>query len=376
MSDTLLLITVFALSILFCGLILLTGRYHHSITNGMMIGFDSGPQHIHEKSVPRIGGLAIFLSLFLLVFFLPLPLLEKELTFLRYLILASIPAFGFGLIEDFTQRVSVSMRLWGTIMAGVIACLILRTSIYTIGVPSLDLLLANPFFTIVFTAFSVSGISNAINIVDGLNGLASTVCTFIMLTIAWMAFKAGDFSFVFILLLFIASLAGFLIFNWPSGKIFLGDGGAYFLGFIIAWFGIFLVQRNPQISPFAILVLCAYPILEVLFSVIRRIAKRRSAGQPDREHLHQLAFLKLRAYLISRGYSGHAANSLIGVLISLSVVPCAVLAITYQGQTKALVACFFALALGYIAFYKVLTLGHQSKRLKEAKQPINPRTYE
>jgi UDP-N-acetylmuramyl pentapeptide phosphotransferase/UDP-N-acetylglucosamine-1-phosphate transferase len=367
MPDTLLLITAFALSILFCGLILLTHRYHQPLFKGVILDFDSGTQHIHEKSVPRIGGLAIFLSLFITVFFLPLPLLEKELTFLSYLILASIPAFGFGFIEDFTQRVSVGMRLWGTIMAGVIACLIFRTSIHNIGVPSLDLLLANPFFAIAFTAFSVSGISNAMNMIDGLNGLASTTCTFIMLTIAWMAFKAGDFSFVFILLLFLAALIGFLIFNWPYGKIFLGDGGAYFLGFIIAWLGIFLVQRNPQISPLAILVLCTYPISETLFSIIRRIAKRRSAGQPDREHLHQLVFLKVRAYLISRGYSGHAANSLTGVLVSLSVIPCAVLAITYQEQTKALIACFFALALGYAVLYKLLALGHLSKRLKEAK---------
>ena len=368
MIDVSSLLTAFLLSALFCGLILVTDRYHQQLSHDAPSHFDSGSQHIHLKSVPRIGGVAIFLSLFIATFFLSQPHANKQTTFLHYLILSSIPAFGFGLIEDFTKRVSVGVRLWATIMAGVIACLVFETSIYTIGVPSLDLLLSNPFFTIAFTAFSVAGVANAINIVDGLNGLASSVCAMILACIAVLAYQVGDFNFVATTLLCIAALAGFAIFNWPFGRIFLGDGGAYFLGFIIAWLGIFLVQRNPQISPFAILVLCAYPILEVLFSVLRRLAKRMSAGQPDRAHLHQLVFLHLRAHLMKRGLSGRGANSLAGIIMSLSVVPCAALAIEFQGQTKGLVVSFFSLALGYIAIYKVLAARSHGK---EAPKPTN-----
>lgn len=361
MFDFFALATAFVLSSLFCAGILLTERLHAKYSHDRVDADNGQTQHIHQISVPRIGGIGIFLALFIATFFLGHPLLDGKIPFLHYLMYSSIPAIGFGLIEDFTKRVTVAIRLWATIMAGVIACFVFNKSIITIGVPSLDLLLANPFFSICFTAFAVAGVANAINIVDGLNGLAGWVCFYILSVMAALAWSVGDLSFASRICLCIAAVSGFLIFNWPMGKLFLGDGGAYFLGFVIAWLGIFLVQRNPQISPFAILVLCAYPILEVLFSVLRRIIKRMSVGSPDRAHLHQLVYLVLVAKLSPRGLSKRWINSITGWLMSLSVLPCAVLALAFQNNTSALVGCFAALALGYAVLYQLLSSTQAAK---------------
>ena len=92
----------------------------------------------------------------------------------------------------------------------------------------------------------------------------------------------------------LGAMAGFLVWNWPSGRIFLGDGGAYLLGFWLAELGVLLVVRNPQVSPWFPLALMAYPIWETLFSMYRRkILRGNSAGHPDALHMHQLIYQRL-----------------------------------------------------------------------------------
>src|SRR5450432_442468 len=125
-------------------------------------------------------------------------------------------------------------------------------------------------FAIALTLLCVTGVANAINIIDGFNGLASMCVMMMMLGIAYVAFQTGDEFIASTALIAAGSVLGFFVWNFPAGLIFLGDGGAYFLGFFIAEVSILLVNRNASVSPIFPVLLCAYPIFETIFSIYRK----------------------------------------------------------------------------------------------------------
>ena len=141
--------------------------------------------------------------------------------------------------------------------------------------------------SVVLTVLAVAGIANSINIIDGFNGLASMCSVIMMAAIAYVAFQVGDQSLMIMALAGIGAVLGFFLWNFPAGYIFLGDGGAYFLGFYVAELGILLLDRNPQVSPMFPLLVCIYPVFETVFSIYRRVVVRgRKASMPDGIHLH------------------------------------------------------------------------------------------
>jgi UDP-N-acetylmuramyl pentapeptide phosphotransferase/UDP-N-acetylglucosamine-1-phosphate transferase len=148
---------------------------------------------------------------------------------------------------------------------------------------------------------AVAGIANAVNIIDGFNGLASVVTICMLLSLGYVALQVND-TFVLVVALIVAgATAGFLIWNYPAGLIFLGDGGAYFLGFMLGELSVLLVMRNPQVSTWYAALLLIYPVFETLFSVYRRLFLRgKSPGMPDGIHLHSLIFRRLVLWAVGR----------------------------------------------------------------------------
>ncbi|WP_236096393.1 MraY family glycosyltransferase, partial [Helicobacter sp. MIT 03-1616] len=118
-----------------------------------------------------------------------------------------------------------------------------------------------------FTTFALVGVSNAMNIIDGFNGLASGICLLILCAIAYVAYDVQDMEIFYCSLALIGAVFGFFVCNFPFGYIFLGDGGAYFLGFIIGILLVLLTQRQDCISAFFGLSVMIYPVWEVLFSI-------------------------------------------------------------------------------------------------------------
>jgi UDP-N-acetylmuramyl pentapeptide phosphotransferase/UDP-N-acetylglucosamine-1-phosphate transferase len=160
--------------------------------------------------------------------------------------------------------------------------------------PGLDLLLQWPIFAIAFTAFAVGGIANSVNIIDGYNGLAGGYAVIVLAALAWVAGQVGDPVVLTASLAMIGALLGFLAWNYPAGRIFMGDGGAYLLGFWLGELSVLLVVRNPDVSPWFPLMLLAYPVVDTLFSIYRRsLLRSRSAGDADAMHLHQLVYKRL-----------------------------------------------------------------------------------
>lgn len=157
--------------------------------------------------------------------------------------------------------------------SGFLAWWLTDYSLSRVDVWGIDWLLKYTLLSVVFTSFAVGGVANAINIIDGFNGLASTMATLAFTGFALIAWSVGDVSLASVAIILAACVWGFFWVNWPFGKLFLGDGGSYFVGFTLAWVAVLLIERNPSVSPFAALLICIHPVSEVLLSIFRRKLK-------------------------------------------------------------------------------------------------------
>jgi UDP-N-acetylmuramyl pentapeptide phosphotransferase/UDP-N-acetylglucosamine-1-phosphate transferase len=270
------------------------------------------------------------------------------------LLVASTPAFVFGLVEDLTKRVSVRARLLATMACGVLGWAITGLSITDVNVPGLDWLLGFTLFSVAFTAFAVGGVANAINIIDGFNGLASGTAIIILTSFGFMAIELRDPDLAYTCLILAGAVLGFGLVNWPLGKIFLGDGGAYFVGFALAWLAVLMTERHPEVSAWAPMLVCGYPVLEVLFSIRRRRRRGISAGEPDRLHLHSLVKCRVVRHLLPHA-SKRMRSSVTGALMWGAALLPAVIAVTWPTDTLVLALGFAVCAFLYSAVYARLT---------------------
>ncbi|HXA47069.1 MAG TPA: glycosyltransferase [Burkholderiaceae bacterium] len=262
----------------------------------------SGVQKVHAHVVPRIGGIGIFLSVVItgLLTMWRAPPVGRAILLL---LICSSVAFLGGIVEDFTQRVSPARRLGLTMCAAALGYTLLDARIEHIDglfswVLSLDKLW---WISLPLTVLAVAGIANAVNIIDGFNGLASVVSICMFLSLGYVALQVNDQFVLVVALMTAGAIAGFLVWNYPAGLIFLGDGGAYFIGFMLGELSILLVMRNPQVSTWYAALLLIYPVFETLFSIYRRIFLRgRSPGLPDGIHLHSLIFRRLVLWAVGR----------------------------------------------------------------------------
>jgi UDP-N-acetylmuramyl pentapeptide phosphotransferase/UDP-N-acetylglucosamine-1-phosphate transferase len=211
--------------------------------------------------------------------------------------------------------------------------------------------------SVVFTAFAVGGISNSINIIDGFNGLSSTMSTLAFVGYAMIAWQVGDTTLTGMSLVMAACVWGFFWVNWPFGKLFLGDGGSYFIGFALAWVAVLLIERNPSVSAFAALMVCVHPVTEVLFSIYRRRIKKMNPGQPDRMHFHSLVKRRYVARWFGQ-YSNVVRNSITGVLIGLMTVTAVILASLSHNYSLLAALFFVGLCLGYVTIYARMIRHH------------------
>lgn len=332
-------VTSLALSVL----VVLTTRWHGTFS----LDESHGVQKMHAHPTPRIGGLPMLVGL-LAAWGTSPPDLQQRLT---PWLLAGIPAFAFGLAEDFTKRISVTQRLLATMTSGVLAWWLSGYALSRVDIWGFDALLQWLPFAVVFTAFAVGGVANAINIIDGLNGLASSMVFWALLGLAGVAHSVGDPVLSQTCLLIAACVAGFFFVNWPLGKIFLGDGGSYFLGFSLAWGCVLLIERHANVTAFAALLLCVHPITEVLFSVWRRRQRQQHPGHPDRLHFHSLVKRRVMSRILP-GRSLRFRNSAGGLLVgSMSVLPAILVQWVYESPAASL-ACVGLLVLGYVWLYR------------------------
>ena len=263
---------------------------HHELTGDHDL---IGVQKFHAKAVPRIGGIIVFFGMGVGILILYVAPDSASFVMGVQLLIAGIPAFLGGLIEDLTKKVGVLTRLFLTALSAGVAGWMFNAWLTDIQIVGLDFLLTISVVSIIFTCFAVAGIANSFNLIDGFNGLASGVALMILLAIAYVAFQVRDYVILFSSFAAIGAIAGFVFWNYPKGRIFLGDGGAYLIGFWIAELSILLVTRNSSVSKWFPVLICIYPIFETLFTIYRRVLKRLHIGMPDANHLNQMIFSRI-----------------------------------------------------------------------------------
>jgi UDP-N-acetylmuramyl pentapeptide phosphotransferase/UDP-N-acetylglucosamine-1-phosphate transferase len=252
-----------------------------------------GVQKVHAHSVARIGGLPIFVAV----------AISAAITVWRQpqlagwmagLLLCSAVAFIGGIVEDYTGSVRASRRLILTMAAALLGYFLLDARLGRIDFPFGSVALSAGWIVLPITVLAVAGIANAVNIIDGFNGLASVVTIFMLVSLAYVALQVGDMFVLVTALMVAGATAGFLIWNYPVGLIFLGDGGAYFIGFMLGELALLLVMRNPAVSTWYAALLLIYPAFETIFSAYRRMFIRgQSPAMPDGIHLHSLIFRRI-----------------------------------------------------------------------------------
>jgi len=232
------------------------------------------PQNFHTDSTPRAGGVGILSGMFLLII---TPLGIK-------FILSIILAFLSGIFEDFHNSLSPIFRLFLQLIAALCAVWLTNSVVTYLGLG-----ISIPYWAgVIFSIFAIVGMMNAINIIDGFNGLASGIILLILLSFGIISYQQNNFELLYIILTTAGSTLGFFILNFPKGKIFLGDGGAYLLGFIVAIIGIFLASKYESVSPWYVLAIFIYPVWEVVFSIVRKLSIGLSPMKPDSYHFHML----------------------------------------------------------------------------------------
>ena len=282
---------------------------------------------------------------------------DEPRVLLLNLMLASCPAFVFGFAEDVTERVGVLPRLLATMASGVLAWWLTGYSLHRVDVWGVDMLMQITFISVSFTAFAVGGVANAINIIDGFNGLASMSALLAFIGYGLLAYSMGDHALASLTLVLAACVLGFFWVNWPLGKIFLGDGGSYFIGFALAWVAVMLVERNPGISVFAVLLPCIHPVTEVIFSVYRRKIRKKYLSMPDRLHFHSLVNRRYISRCL-RGSSTTMRNSLTGLLVSFMTALAVVVAYLTATSVWQSAIAVLVLVLGYVTIYSRIVLYH------------------
>jgi UDP-N-acetylmuramyl pentapeptide phosphotransferase/UDP-N-acetylglucosamine-1-phosphate transferase len=316
---------------------------------------DAGPQKFHATPTPRIGGLGVMASLFVAGATLLATGQAAPGEQFGYLLLASVPAFLGGITEDVTKSVSVAARLMLTMAAAAIGVVLLGAVIPRLDIPGFDSLLRWSPFAIAFTAFAVGGVANSINIIDGYNGLAAGSAVIVLAAMAGLSALLGDAFLMTSALAMVGALLGFLAWNYPRGKIFLGDGGAYLLGFWLGELSVLFVIRHPEVSPWFPMLLLVYPIFETLYSMYRRkIVEGLSPGQPDRMHLHQVIYLRLRQRALEKSGTPPLAirlNNGVAPFGWLLTLICAVPAMMFWRETPWLVASSILFCIAYLLIY-------------------------
>jgi UDP-N-acetylmuramyl pentapeptide phosphotransferase/UDP-N-acetylglucosamine-1-phosphate transferase len=342
-------------------LIVLSQRWHgkHTLDHDL-----DGVQKFHTTAVPRVGGLAIVAAvLFALVssnHFIHDPVLTQQLRVAAFLLIAGMPAFAAGIIEDLTKNVSVKVRLVASVISALLASWLVSATLDELNIWGVDALLAWQPFALVVTAIAVSGGVNAINIIDGFHGLASSTVIVMLAALGAIGWHVGDLQVAELAFLGLGAALGFIIVNYPTGRLFLGDGGAYFLGFWVAEVMVLLLVRNDSVSAWQLLSICAYPVIEVLFSIYRRkIVRKSSPGSPDGLHLHSLVYRRFISRQLPRDEAQPWKRNAAVTRVMLPWIAIASLLSVVAGRTTwGAMAIVIAQVVIYVAIYTRLVRGH------------------
>jgi len=321
-------------------------------------------QSMHIVPTPRLGGAAVVLgiiSCLAIVYWTPL---ERQGVIIYFVALS--PILLAGLCEDLGLRVSPRIRFASAIVAGLLTSLAWGIWVREINVPGLDMILAYAPIAIPLTILAAAGVTNAFNLVDGINGLAGFISISTAASLAVAASSLGLYNIQAVSIMLCCAVAGFLCFNFPFGKIFLGDAGAYTLGHTLVWLAIGLNSISPDVTPWAILLIFFWPVADTLLAIWRRRRLGLRADQPDRLHFHQFALRYIEIRFLGRGKRAIANPIATVLLLPFVIAPqIAGIALIYNDVGAKITVAIFA-----FLFVAVYVFGiRRTKQMHRRRRP-------
>ena len=337
-------LSIFALISFF--IFLLISKFSHRIKSGVLLDNEfSKPQAFHDIAVTRSGGIAVIISLS--IFFIIYYLLYSKV--LYDYILISYSVFLVGFLDDLKINIKPSKRLVIMAILLFIFIYIIPIKIFNIDIPFLIPLMSNHIFSSIFVLLCFLFVINGANLIDGFNGLLTINLITINIILAYINLNNGNLELSFLIISQIIILLSFLLFNFPTAKIFLGDSGAYTMGALAGLNTIITNNLNPKISSFFFCTLLFYLFFEVFFSFFRKLYQKKSPIYPDNKHLHMLSF-----YKISNIYGKNKGNYLNSIIINLLYLLLIIPGLYLSNDPQLSRYWFFILMLIYLIIYSRL----------------------
>ncbi|ADO58877.1 UDP-phosphate N-acetylglucosaminyl 1-phosphate transferase [Paenibacillus jamilae] len=265
---------------------------------------------VHTRIMPRLGGLGIFLA-FLLSLLAMLPfvpdgmLSSRDINFIAAFLIGGTLITLIGALDD-RFDLNAKLKFLAQIAVACMVVFAFDIRVDFVNVPFQDAYSSlESWISIPLTIFWIVGVTNAINLIDGLDGLAAGVSGIAIGTIAVMSLLMGNYMVAMLCLVLLGSIIGFLFFNFHPAKIFMGDTGSLFLGFSLAMLSMLGFKQIAIVSFITPLIIIGVPLSDTFFAIIRRKLQKKPIFSPDKGHLHhclrELGFSHRQTVLIIYG---------------------------------------------------------------------------
>ncbi len=337
-------LSIFALISFF--IFFIVSKYSYKLRGGALLDKDfSKPQAFHDFPITRSGGIAIIISLsfFFVIYYLLYSKILYEYIFISYSL------FLVGFLDDLKINIKPLKRLLAMIFLLFAIIYFMPIKILNIDIPFLTSFMTNHLFSSIFVLLCLLFIINGANLIDGFNGLLTINLIIINIILTYININNQNFEFSILIISQIIILFSFLLFNFPTAKIFLGDSGAYTMGAITGLNTIITNNLNPKISSFFFCTLLFYLFFEVFFSFLRKLTQKKSPIYPDNQHLHMLSF-----YKISNIYGKNKGNYINSIIINLLYLALIIPGLYLLNDPQLSRYWFFILLLIYLIIYSRL----------------------
>lgn len=282
-----------------------------------------GHRKVHKVPIPTLGGLAIFFS-----FLAGLLIIQPQSSYHLAIVIGALLMIILGFMDDLYHLTAKAKFLFQV----TIACLVVFWGDLQVSFINLPFggQLEFGWLSIIVTIFWIVGITNAINLIDGLDGLSAGISAIVLLTIGSMAIIMDNVYVLSMSIILFWSILGFLPYNFHPAKTFMGDTGSLFLGYMIAVLSLLGFKNVTFISFVIPILILAVPIFDTIVAIIRRLVQKRPIASPDSSHLHhkllQLGMTHRQAVLFM--YLLSSLFSFAAILFSMSTVWGAILIVT------------------------------------------------
>lgn len=310
----------------------------------------------HTLPTSRLGGIGVGVAILLI-------LLMNENVWHLGIALASLPIFLAGLSEDLGKPVKPWLRLGIGALSSAIFIFFEEHVIVDIGIIGADKILAYWPMSIAFTIFCIVALINALNFIDGINGLASGKTMIAAFALLLLANQYDEPNLTLLGTAIFSATLGLLMLNFPQGRIFLGDAGAYTLGFLLAVSFITLQSKNPEISAWAIMLIIFWPIVDMAHAILRRRLNHNRADRPDFLHFHHVVMRSLIIYSGGRLTKSVANPIATAIILPLASIPVA-LGIMYHQSDIVCVTLFWLLALLFGLLHRELIRSASLRKIR------------